>query len=55
MEKSMREHEEIAEAIKAGDLAKATSILVGHIARKEGSYWEHLDAGRSPQGSRHQR
>lgn len=46
MEKSMREHAEIAEAIKARDLDRATRILVGHIARKEGSYWEHLDPDR---------
>lgn len=49
MEKSMREHVEIAEAIRAGDLARAAAILVRHIARKEGSYWEHLD----PEGPKH--
>ncbi|PLK70282.1 GntR family transcriptional regulator [Rhizobium sp. TH135] len=43
MEKSMREHIEIADAIRARDLSRAVSILVRHIARKEGSYWEHLD------------
>ena len=43
MEKSMREHVEIAEAIRARDLRRAVGILVRHIARKEGSYWEHLD------------
>lgn len=46
MRKSMREHVEIAKAIKARDLGNATKILVGHIARKEGSYWEHLDPDR---------
>lgn len=30
-------------AIRERDLARATHILVRHIARKEGSYWEHLD------------
>lgn len=45
MEKSMREHVEIADAIKARDLSRAAQILVRHIARKEGSYWEHLDPG----------
>lgn len=43
MEKSMREHIEIAEAIRSRDLGRAVGILVRHIARKEGSYWEHLD------------
>ncbi|KXF75901.1 hypothetical protein ATN84_18275 [Paramesorhizobium deserti] len=43
MRKSMREHVEIADAIGKRDLARATQILVRHIARKEGSYWEHLD------------
>lgn len=43
MEKSMREHVEIAEAIRDRDLERAVRILVRHIARKEGSYWEHLD------------
>lgn len=43
MAKSMREHIEIAEAIRHRKLDRAISILVGHIARKEGSYWEHLD------------
>ncbi|WP_265516827.1 GntR family transcriptional regulator [Nitratireductor luteus] len=46
MEKSMREHVEITEAIRARDLSKARKILLGHIARKEGSYWEHLDPDR---------
>jgi DNA-binding GntR family transcriptional regulator len=46
MEKSMREHGEIADAIGARDLSRASRILVGHIARKEGSYWEHLDPDR---------
>jgi DNA-binding GntR family transcriptional regulator len=47
MAKSMREHAAIAEAVADRDLARANRILVGHIARKEGSYWEHLD----PSGS----
>jgi DNA-binding GntR family transcriptional regulator len=45
--KSMREHIAIADAAAARDLTKANRILIGHIARKEGSYWEHLD----PSGS----
>ena len=47
MAKSMREHVAIADAVAERDLAKAKRILIGHIARKEGSYWEHLD----PSGS----
>lgn len=43
MEKSKREHGQIADAVRARDLGLATQILVRHIARKEGSYWEHLD------------
>ncbi|MEZ2127731.1 MULTISPECIES: hypothetical protein [unclassified Sinorhizobium] len=39
----MREHVEIAEAIGARDFARAAGILVRHIARKEGSHWEHFD------------
>lgn len=54
MQKSMREHAEIAEAIEARDLAKATQILVGHIARKEGSYWEHLDPDRPSRSAKQQ-
>jgi len=52
MEKSMREHVEIADAVMGRDLAKATRILVGHIARKEGSYWQHLDPARQSTLSR---
>lgn len=47
MAKSMREHVAIAESIAWGDLDTAITVLVGHIARKEGSYWQHLD----PSGS----
>lgn len=43
MEKSMREHGEIADAIRRRDVEGAKQILVRHIARKEGSYWEHLE------------
>jgi DNA-binding GntR family transcriptional regulator len=45
--KSMREHTAIAKAVADRDFARANRILIGHIARKEGSYWEHLD----PSGS----
>ena len=45
--KSMHEHTAIAVAVAKRDGAKAGRILIGHIARKEGSYWEHLD----PSGS----
>jgi DNA-binding GntR family transcriptional regulator len=57
--KSMREHIAIADAITAHDLNKANRILIGHIARKEGSYWEHLDPSGSvltgPTGATHGR
>jgi DNA-binding GntR family transcriptional regulator len=45
--KSMREHAAMAKLIRRGDLEAAETILLRHIARKEGSYWEHLD----PSGS----
>lgn len=48
MEKSMREHVEITSAIREKDLSRAANILVRHIARKEGSYWEHLDPDQAP-------
>ncbi|WP_416798124.1 GntR family transcriptional regulator [Ciceribacter azotifigens] len=44
MEKSKNEHLEIAEAVRVKDLNRAIEILMRHIARKEGSYWEHLDS-----------
>ena len=40
--KSHREHRRILEAIRAKRISNAIEILYGHIARKEGSYWEHL-------------
>lgn len=40
MAKSYREHQEICQAISAGDEAAAQEILRLHIGRKEGSYWE---------------
>jgi DNA-binding GntR family transcriptional regulator len=52
MEKSMREHKEITEAIRARDLEAAARILVRHIARKEGSYWEHFDPESAEQQDR---
>lgn len=39
MEKSYREHLDICAAVAAGQVAPALEILEGHIARKEGSYW----------------
>jgi DNA-binding GntR family transcriptional regulator len=47
--KSMDEHRFIASALQTGDIAGALGALRNHIARKEGSYWEHLD----PQPSRY--
>ena len=43
MAKSMCEHTAIAAAVADQDFAKVNRILIGHIARKEGSYWEYLD------------
>lgn len=40
MEKSMREHEAIAEAVAAGDLAGALAVIEEHITRRRGSYWQ---------------
>jgi DNA-binding GntR family transcriptional regulator len=47
MRKSMREHEEILRLLRKGDLAGAEDVLLKHIARKEGSYWQHFDPAAS--------
>lgn len=39
MAKSFAEHRKLLELLSAGDLAGATDVLVAHIGRKEGSYW----------------
>lgn len=39
MEKSFREHILIVERLEANDIDGATEVLVSHIGRKEGSYW----------------
>ena len=39
MEKSFREHVQIAGCVADGDAAGARDLLIGHISRKEGSYW----------------
>ena len=39
MDKSMREHEAIAHAVRAADLEAALSVLQDHITRRRGSYW----------------
>jgi len=39
MAKSFREHQAIAEAVRAGDVDAGVRLLEGHIGRKEGSYW----------------
>lgn len=39
MEKSFREHLELAELARAGDIDRALTVLKSHIDRKEGSYW----------------
>lgn len=40
MNKSYREHQEIAQAARNGDINEGVSLLEGHIGRKEGSYWK---------------
>lgn len=39
MEKSYKEHLDIAAHCRAGAIAPAIDVLEGHIGRKEGSYW----------------
>lgn len=39
MEKSFHEHRAIADYIASGDIERAQVLLIGHIGRKEGSYW----------------
>ena len=39
MEKSFTEHCAITHHIRAGDTVKVGPLLIGHIGRKEGSYW----------------
>lgn len=39
MRKSFQEHAEIADHVAAGDYDSARALLIGHIGRKEGSYW----------------
>lgn len=39
MDKSMREHQAIAAAVKAGDVDAALAVLGEHITRRRGSYW----------------
>ncbi|EAQ03253.1 putative transcription regulator protein [Pseudooceanicola batsensis HTCC2597] len=39
MRKSFDEHRRLIELLEAGDLPAATKMLVSHIGRKEGSYW----------------
>ena len=43
LDKSYREHVAVVDAVKAGDLDTANGILSRHIARKDGSYWDHID------------
>jgi DNA-binding GntR family transcriptional regulator len=39
MEKSFLEHADIARQVAAGQGEAARALLIGHIGRKEGSYW----------------
>ena len=43
LDKSFHEHVAIVRAVGAGDLDAALDILGRHIARKDGSYWDHID------------
>ncbi|MGH1357982.1 MAG: GntR family transcriptional regulator [Burkholderiaceae bacterium] len=43
MKKSFDEHQQIVEAIRAGSLTQARTILAAHIDRKEGNYWSVTD------------
>lgn len=42
LQKSYDEHCRLATLVAEGDLEKTLGLLTSHIARKEGSYWEHL-------------
>jgi DNA-binding GntR family transcriptional regulator len=42
MEKSFTEHCAITHHIRAGDTVKVGPLIIGHIGRKEGSYWIEL-------------
>ncbi len=44
MDKSFREHRRIAELVAEGAVDEAEAVLVAHIGRKEGSYWNLQDA-----------
>ncbi|MBA5779434.1 GntR family transcriptional regulator [Stappia sp. F7233] len=46
MDKSYREHVEMAEAIAEGKIDPVIDIMISHIGRKEGSYW-NLDSTKS--------
>ncbi len=43
LDKSFAEHRRLVELVAADDLEPLLTLLGRHIARKEGSYWEHLD------------
>ncbi len=43
MQKSFAEHARLVELVERGALEEALALLGRHIARKEGSYWEHLN------------
>lgn len=42
LEKSWREHLELARLARQNDIPRAKAILDAHIGRKEGSYWTHM-------------
>jgi DNA-binding GntR family transcriptional regulator len=41
--KSIQEHQLLLDHVGKGEIGEAHAVLRRHIARKEGSYWEHLD------------
>jgi len=45
LSKSFREHTEFAEIVKTGNLEKANELLLFHIDRREGSYWNTATLG----------
>lgn len=51
LEKSFAEHCEIAERLGVGEPEDALELLSRHIARKEGSYWQHLQADETSRSS----
>ncbi|QDO97124.1 hypothetical protein FNB15_07475 [Ferrovibrio terrae] len=43
MKKSMGEHKEIARLLRKNEVDAAIDMVLKHIVRKEGSYWQTLE------------